>query len=229
MSKCIYSILLILFIIISSCGTSAQNNVKNTSKVLIFFDDFTKDSIGGYPQHWKGNAKAAIVMNKANKGRWMKLYSQGTYLPLIETALPETYTVEFDYIYEINGSGNNSVELGFFNRQHQSPLDADFPDKGGIKIYLGDFLVSYLCYSNVAIEDKTAGENQNVTIEQHKVIKVRIDIGKELVKLHINDEVVLKIPRNKKQQNALNMFRFNLWGTAAEPLIGNFSINALKD
>lgn len=227
MDKRIFSNILIFIVLIAPFHVFAQNTTKISEQKLIFADDFKNDSIGGYPHQWKGNAKAVIETNINFNGRWMKLQSQGTYVPLFEKVLPETFAVEFDYIYEVNGSGNNSTELTFFNRQNQTPLDADFPGEQGVKIYLGDFLVSYLCYNNSNISDKTAGENRSVTIDQHNVTKVRIEIRKELVKLQINGDLVLKIQRSAGHQSQFNTFRLSLWGSVAAPLIGNFMISEM--
>ncbi len=227
MSKRIFSnIFLSVLLSLPSCFF-AQNNHALPDKELYFFDDFTKDPVGGYPKHWTGNAEAAVETPKTYTGRWMKLHSQGAYVPTVERSLPEFFTVEFDYIYEVNGSGNNSTELTFFNRQNKSSLDADFPGEQGVKIYLGDFLVSYMCYTNFDILDKTAGENRSVTIDQHQITKVRVEIRKEIVSLLLNGNMVLEIQRSKSHQALFNTFRFNLWGSVAEPLIGNFSISAL--
>lgn len=227
MGKLIFSNILILVVFIAPLHVFAQNNTKIFGQELIFADDFTKDSLRTYPHQWNGNAKASVEKLNTFSGRWMKLQSQGTYEPVFETVLPEAFAVEFDYIYEVNGSGNNSTEITFFNRLKQTPLDADFPGQQGVKIYLGDFLVSYLCYTNSDILDKTAGENRSVTIDQHKITKVRIEVRKALVKMQINGNLVLDIQRNKSHQALINMFRLSLWGSVAEPLIGNFRISAM--
>ena len=219
--------ILIFIVLIAPFCIIAQNNDKVPFKELIFVDDFSNDSIGGYPHQWNGNAKAVIETKINFSGRWMKLQSQGTYVPVIEKVFPESFAIEFDYIYEVNGSGNNSTELTFFNRQNHTPLDADFPGQQGVKIYLGDFLVSYMCYTNSNITDKIAGENRNVTIDQHKVTKVSIEIRRVIVKLKINGVVVLEIKRSPSHQAQLNTFRLSLWGSVAEPLIGNFRISTI--
>ena len=227
MSKRIFSTIFLSVLLSLTSSFYAQNNHALPDKDLYFIDDFTKDSIGGYPQHWNGNAEAAVVAPKTYTGRWMKLHSQGTYVPTLKKSLPESFAVEFDYIYEVNGSGNNSTELTFFSRQNQTPLDAGFPGQQGVKIYLGDFLVSYMCYTNSDILDKTAGENRSVAIEQHQITKVRVEIRKEIVTLLLNGNMVLKIQRSKSHQSHLNTFRLNLWGSVAEPLIGNFRISSI--
>ncbi len=223
LQRLLKSIILAICILNSYSFVYAQDSSLKI-KTIIFNDNFSTDSINSFPKHWNGNVKAVVETINAFSGNWLKLNSQGTYLPIIENPLPEVFTVEFDYIFYTNRSGNNSTELTFFDREEQSPFDVDFPGKQGVKIFFGDFIVSYLCYNNANILDKTAGENRSVTIEQQKVTKVRLDIAKELVTLRLNGILVLEIPRSPSNWNTFNTLRFNLWGSVAEPWIGNFMV-----
>lgn len=217
-----------LFVLLVSFSTSvvfAQKGNNNQGSGDIFFDDFKNDSTGSFPKHWFGNAKATVEFNSTYPGKWMKLFSQGTYFPVIEKPLPESFVVEFDFIHEMNGSGNNSNELTFFNHQDKSMLDADFPGHQGLKLYFGDGMISYLCYRNPDLSENTAGENRNVSIDLQKKTRVRIEIQKKMVTVLINGTMALKIQRSQGHQELFTALRFNLWGSVAEPLIGNFRIS----
>jgi hypothetical protein len=225
MVKRIYRGLLVLPVLLCSSVVFAQNNASNAVSGDLFFDNFKNDSTGDFPKHWLGNAKASVELNKTYQGKWMRFSSQGTFSPVFEKALPESFVVEFDFIHEVNGTGNNSTELTFFNQQKISSLDADFPGHQGIKLYFAEGMISYLCYSNPDLSEHMAGENRNVPIDLHKKTSIRIEIQKKNVNVLINGAMALKIQRSQRQQELFSTLRFNLWGSVAEPLIGNFRIS----
>jgi hypothetical protein len=221
----IYRCLFALVVFQCSSVVFAQTKTSIATSGDLFFDNFKNDSTGDFPKHWLGNAKASVELNKTYQGKWLRFSSQGTFSPVFEKPLPESFVVEFDFIHEVNGSGNNSMELTCFNQRDKSSLDADFPGHQGVKLFFAEGMISYLCYSNPDLSENKAGENRSVSIELHKKTKIRIEIQKKMVTVLINGGKVLEIQRSQRQQESFSTLRFNLWGSVAEPLIGNFRIS----
>ena len=69
---------------------------------LLYFDDFSQDFIGDFPSKWNTNGSGEVVRFNTVEGNWFEFkpgYSV-YYIPLINTNLPEEYTIEFDLLAE---------------------------------------------------------------------------------------------------------------------------------
>ena len=62
--------------------------------VMIFNDDFNRDSAGDFPAKWDTNGSGEIVT--INGEKWFRLANNAMFIPMTSQNLPENYTVEFD-------------------------------------------------------------------------------------------------------------------------------------
>lgn len=209
-----------------ACQTHGQNPAKHQgtqTNTTIFADDFSSYPAGSSPTQWNCNTKAEVVKYPGYAQNWLKLYAHGTYLPIVKS-MPKNFDILFDYIHLVNGPGNNSTEITFFSQKENSGLDADFPGKAGVKIYLADDVVSFLSYNNNNVLDKSTGENRNLLITNNKIAKVCIEVRTKSITLKLNDNQIFNITTDQNLAQPVTNLRFNLWGSVAEPLIGDFRI-----
>lgn len=107
--------LFLLLIAISGCFFSkaqinvgaSQTDFKSYSKFdfvageqVIYFEDFSQDAVGDFPDKWNTNASGEIVTLGSIQGKWLKL-NEGNYKPMIKTSgFPDNFTIEFDAIFK---------------------------------------------------------------------------------------------------------------------------------
>lgn len=63
---------------------------------ILLYDDFSLDYIGDFPAKWDTNGSGELVT--INDEKWFRLANRSTYIPLVNSNLPENYTIEFDML-----------------------------------------------------------------------------------------------------------------------------------
>ena len=91
MKKLLFSV--IILVLLSGNFSSlvfAQEGNKINSKYdfipgekVIFYDDFTSESVGDFPVQWNTNGSGEIVTASDYDGRWFQFTKTGYYLSLI--------------------------------------------------------------------------------------------------------------------------------------------------
>jgi hypothetical protein len=136
------STLLTLLIGCSSSLCFSQTNLI-TSKFnfipgekVIFFDDFTSESIGDFPLQWNTNGSGEIVTLENFEGRWFQLTKSGYYIPEVRDPFTDNYTIEFDLlILSDAGTQIPSVfDLYILSGDLNNPGYGSQPGAAGLKI-----------------------------------------------------------------------------------------------
>jgi len=65
---------------------------------VLLYDDFSDDALGDFPSKWDTNGSGELV--EIGSEKWFRLVSKAVYVPMLETELPEEYTIEFDFLTE---------------------------------------------------------------------------------------------------------------------------------
>src|SRR5688572_14277038 len=94
-------------------GTAAKNG--NTPKAntvasdfvpgatVIFEDKFEKDALADFPALWNTNGSGKLVTIEGVPGKWLDIQHNSTVNPVMDKALPENSTIEFDLFLQSNG------------------------------------------------------------------------------------------------------------------------------
>ncbi len=204
----------------------AQQNDSIINRQVIFSDNFSKDNISKFPDKWISNRPGEVVTLKNVPGRWLKMHAEGTYLPQITQELPKNFTIEFDFIYQAIGNGNNTAELTIFSKPKGSANDDLFPGSSGIKIIFETFIVSCLCYDNLNPGAKVSDENRTKLIQANNIAKITIKVKQQQLHVFVNGFECLNIPNCNSSAEVFNAIRFYLWGSQTEPLVGNFRVSS---
>lgn len=221
MSRKLFCIALLL-IFVSCIHGEAQDADTVKSNQLIFSDNFAMDPVGKFPANWLSNRPGEIVVHKS--GKWLKMHTEGTYLPLLSQDLPSSFTVEFDFIYQSIGNGNTTTELTLFGKSKDSPYDALFPGSSGVKIILETFIVSALGYNNHATGFRPSNEYRSKILQANTKARITIHVNDTALRILVNGFECLQIPQCWERRETLNAVRFYLWGSQAEPMISNVKI-----
>jgi OmpA-OmpF porin, OOP family len=89
----------------TNSGSSSREDFKSYSKFdfvpgeqVILFEDFSRDAIGDFPSNWNTDGTGEVVTLGGMEGRWLKWVSGSSYGPLLKSAFPDNYTMEFDIV-----------------------------------------------------------------------------------------------------------------------------------
>lgn len=195
-------------------GVHAQN--------IIFADNFEKDTINRFPNDWLSNAPGEITTIRKYPGKWLRLHAPGTYVPQINQTFPKEFVFEFDFIFLKENDSYNTTEIALFSDQDSLPFDNLFPGKCGLKINIEDYIVSYISYDHKMPGKKLSGENRLGIIQENVKARISVAIQQDSAHISVNGTEVLTAPIFGEDN--INMVRFHLWGSQAEPLIGNLSL-----
>ena len=223
-AKIVSTLLFISLVLNPKISIKAQQVDTLPNRQTIFSDDFSRDLTGKFPENWTSNRPGEVVTLKNLPGKWFKMHTEGTYLPIIQQEFSKRFTITFDFIFQATGNGNNTVELTIFHKPSGSINDALFPGSSGIKIVFETFIVSCLCYDNLNPAGKMSGENRARLIQPNNVTKISIRVDNQQLHVFVNGLECLNMSVCNNSDEILNAIRFYLWGSQAEPLISNLKI-----
>lgn len=190
---------------------------------VIFFDDFTAESIGDFPIQWNTTGSGEVVTTNTEEGRWFHI-TNGRGITTLDTpiALPDNYTIEYDVIPQKDPKNNNGTSFSFYILSTSKPKDLKFglarPGEAGMKF---DFKYNnyYFTYYKDNSPSLSGIENQP-RLQADKKYRISVCVQKERIKLYIGQEKLFDLPKAMSKNYKYNMIRFD-GGTV---MIGNFRI-----
>ncbi len=216
----------------SMCMAQTTGNI--TSKFdfipgekIIFFDDFTSESIGDFPASWNTTASGEVVTTNQFPGNWFMMVGEGGIVVDGGMDLPDNFTVEYDVIGNPVEDGESSFEFGFYLYSAQNPKDIDeggaVPGlNGGVKMTFG-YRATYSAYNT---EGYTIdGEKEDATMEAGKKYRLSFWVQKTRLRVYLGQVKVFDLPKVFEAGLKINMMRFELWGSG-NPMIANFRVAA---
>ncbi len=185
-------------------------------KVLVY-EDFSQDAIGDFPENWNTNSSGETVTVSGQAGHWLMLSKRGSFLQEDIKSLPDNFTYQFDYISTFGAPFEMRPTLSLFllasknattvmnNGVGQSSgVDLEFDrstrDKGG--------RVMIRCYDggNKTIDNQVTYSNNG-----EEKLKVSIWRQKQRLRVYINQDKVLDLPRAFPAGKIYNTVLFNVW------------------
>jgi OmpA-OmpF porin, OOP family len=227
-------LLLILTVALASAISLAQTTGGTTSKFdfipgekIIFFDDFSAESIGDFPAQWLTNGSGEIVTMSKFEGRWFQLTTLGYYIPEVRESFTENYTIEFDLIIVNNAQAESADGVGFFllSADLANPSGGGQPGVAGFKVK-PDY--EYLFWNNWSeIREWQGDEGQaNVRLLPGEKYRMAFWFQKQRVRVYANDNKLLDLPRGLQANYIYNVFRIEDESEDTTPFIANFRIAA---
>jgi|GEM_PF-1025634 len=208
----------------------AQENNYITSKYdfipgekVIFFDDFSSESIGDFPAQWLTNGSGEIVTSQKFPGKWFNITKMGYYIPEAKEDYTENFTIEFDFIPMTTDNGENLYSFTFYllTGSLGEPGGGGEPGDAGFQVYSDGENLGWKNWS-MASEQRFNG-NVTFPFKTNQKYHVAIWVQKQRVRLYANETKVLDVPRGIPTGSKPNIFRFDTRDEAV-PLIGNFRI-----
>ena len=193
---------------------------------VIFFDDFTSESIGDFPLKWLTNGSGEVVTTNRWEGNFFKVTKTGYYIPEVHEKFTENFTVEFDMI-PLNSSMETIYGIDFFvlSGDTHTPGYGSQPGQAGIRIR-PDY--ETVMWNNWSEAREWQGEKGDVaaTFKSNRKYRVSFWVQKQRIRMYVNDQKVLDLPRGLQPNYTYNIFRIETFTDDATPYIGNFRIAA---
>lgn len=180
---------------------------------LLFFDDFSQDFIGDFPSKWNTNGSGEVIkLNKA-EGNWFE-FKPGykiQYLPLLNTQLPEEYTIEFDLVSDgLDNKTSSTAVLSITlddNRTFNVGKSYSF-----VNIPFGQYSAFGIRVKSIHNNDVLI--NSVLTADIRDEVKnkphISIAVNKRRFRLWINEVKYVDIPQFIPEGNVLQGLKFNL-------------------
>jgi outer membrane protein OmpA-like peptidoglycan-associated protein len=227
-----FSLLLITVLVIFTTKTFAQDNNYIVSKYdfipgekVIFFDDFTSESVGDFPAQWLTNGSGEIVTAEKFPGRWFHITKGGYYIPEAKEDFTDNFTIEFDFIPMTTDNSETIYSISFYllTGSLSEPGGGGEPGDAGFQLSLDYDNLGWKNWS-IATEQRFNG-TVAFPFRSNGKYHIAIWVQKQRVRFYANENKVLDVPRAIPAGSKPDIFRFDTRDEAI-PLIGNFRIAA---
>jgi uncharacterized protein (TIGR02145 family) len=212
--------------------TYAQENNYITSKYdfipgekVIFFDDFTSESIGDFPAQWLTNGSGEIVTSDKFPGRWFHITKMGYFIPEAKEDFTDNFTIELDFIPMTTDNSETIRGFIFFllTGSLNEPGGGGEPGDAGFMVYLDS---ENLFWKNWTMQyDQRLNGMVTFPFRSGEKYHIAIWVQKQRVRVYANENKVLDVPRAIPTGSKPNIFRLESDQTSI-PLISNFRIAA---
>jgi outer membrane protein OmpA-like peptidoglycan-associated protein len=233
--KTIFQLLLAcVVLLITSANIFAQEGNKINSKYdfipgekVIFFDDFTTESVGDFPVQWNTNGSGEIVTASNYAGRWFQLTKSGYYIPEAKEDFTDNYTIEFDIVGLNTADMETMYGLDFFllSGDLNEPAGGSQPGTAGF-----NFRPDYdnVFWRNWSEAREWQGDKGDVsaTLKSSEKYHFAIWVQKQRVRLYANENKILDLAKGLQANYKYNIFRIETFTDESTPLISNFRIAA---
>ncbi len=225
------SVFLFSLFVILLTNTYAQETSTVTSKYdfvpgekIIFFDDFTAESVGDFPIQWNTTGSGEVVTTTIVEGRWFNI-TNSKGITTLDTPIefPENYTIELDVIPHKDAKNNNS-NFNFYLLSTSKPKDLMYgvarPGDAGVK-----FSFEYKNYYKAYYNDKgktpdLSGNEDEPKLKADNKYRISILVQKERIRLYVGEQKLFDIPKAMSKNFKYNMIRFD----GGTPMISNVRI-----
>jgi OmpA-OmpF porin, OOP family len=230
----------------SSKETPANSGLKTYSKFdfvpgekVIVQDNFSHVAIGDFPAEWNTNSGGEVVNVEGLDGKYLMISKEGVFMPDYITDLPENFTLQFDitvnedfnyysgwfattFLTTANRAKLN--DFGKFSHPSNSVRFALHPLSAGS----GDGTISF---TNFDKDGQSVLKNEVATKQFYsrgkRTAQVSVWRQKQRLRIYINEEKVLDIPRAFEATTKYNAVSFVSEGfhqDADRYIIGNIKL-----
>lgn len=189
---------------------------------IIYTEDFSQDAIGELPLTWNSSGKGEVMTVSNQKGKWLRIFQNNTYLAGNKKGLGENYTVEFDLMFyfepKVKGYVLPGWDFGFFYSGKKDPSDNTYlqqrSDTNSVNVKFG-----YGSYAMSQVESKVLkgtyflsdlmkfGEPMK---DYNKVVHYSVQVQKTRLRVWMNETKIFDIPRAISTENPLNGLFFKM-------------------
>ena len=235
----------------SSSTTSEETSETKTSSVkgfskfdfvpgerIIYAEDFAQDAVGELPLTWNSSGKGEVMTLNNQKGKWLRIFENTTYLTGNNRKFGENYTIEFDLMFyfepKVKGYVLPGWQVGLLSSGEKDATDNSFLKEQGefnnteVHFGYGSYALAYLESKEKKISTFRSDKMElgDVLSGFNKIVHYSVQVQKTRFRLWIDDKKVFDIPRAMNVKDTMNQVYFQLEGSNyKEEEIGLFLSN----
>ncbi len=203
---------------IHSGSTNKNNTVVSSSQIksssdfisgenIIFADDFSEDALDDFPARWNTNGSGKIVTIEGREGKWLDIVHNSVVNPVLDKALPENCTIEFDLFLQADGRRSTPfIQFGLTPVRDILKEDMFYKDRFFFNIhrYAEDDgkTIEY------GLKNDVVGNKSDFPIVTYvnKVLHISIAINKTRIRIYLDDKKLIDLPRALTPEMRNNFF-----------------------
>jgi OmpA-OmpF porin, OOP family len=190
---------------------------------VLYFENFERLDVGDFPAEFNTNASGEVVKIEGKTDKWLNLTKNGAFIPEKINNLPENFTLEFEV--GIDGDPTNNYS-GFglnFTTIAEDLMKDMFFSKGTSVVYLhpgaAQAFVEIYPVNGTDISNEIAMPQWNV--EANKFAKVSIWRQKGRLRLYVNENKLLDLPRFFSENKPYSFSFFRRYFNDCNQFLGN--------
>jgi OmpA-OmpF porin, OOP family len=176
---------------------------------VLYFEDFSQDAIGDFPDKWNTNSTGEIVTLNKFEGKWLKTSTYGFFIPGFNKTLPDNYTVEFDLVVSTDNDHYMGHANIIFSDDEKQDVSYGQSGKGGFTFNANahDWDVNaYIPGQGGMISGKS--EEKKLGDYQGKKLHLAFHMQKQRVRLYVDETKVFDLPRLIPEGIKINTLKF---------------------
>jgi outer membrane protein OmpA-like peptidoglycan-associated protein len=185
---------------------------------VLFFDDFKQDALSDFPAKWNTNGSGKIVTIDGQQGKWLDITHNSIVNPVLDKALPENCTVEFDLFLQVSGDRLTPfIEFGLTPVKDVMREDLFYKDK---------FFVSINRYNendgrqlDYGLKEVVGNKNDfALPSYANKVLHVSMAVNKTRVRVYFDKSKLIDLPRALTPELRNNFYFCNMYMVPASDI-----------
>jgi outer membrane protein OmpA-like peptidoglycan-associated protein len=210
----------------STENVSSKKELKSYSKFdfipgtkLIFYDDFSMDAVGDFPQKWNTNGSGEVVTLNSYPGNWFKLQNAVSFLPYLElNSFGDNFTIEVDFLYDVPEELNyGTLYFDFYSsdKVDEVPSASSGPYSPGIlfDFYADKFGSAH--FNAVGVSADFTRSSPNVTdvkaFNDGAINRLSFSFNKQRFRVYLNEKKVMDLPRILQAGLNINHVNLRTW------------------
>ncbi len=174
---------------------------------LIFEDNFSEDALNDFPAKWNTNGSGKIVTIDGIEGKWLDIAHNSIVNPVMNMALPENCTIEFDLFLQSDGQRTTPfIQFGLTPVRDILREDMFYKDRFFFNIHRyteNDGKTIEYGLKNDVIGNKSDFPIGNYT---NKVLHVSMVINKTRIRIYLDNQKLIDLPRAITSEMRNNFF-----------------------
>lgn len=214
----------------TTASTENKTGFKSYSKYdfiagekVLYFENFERLAVGDFPAEFNTNASGEVVTIEDKTDKWLNLTKNGSFVPEKINNLPENFTLEFEVGIDGDPSNNMSGLGLLFTTNADDLLKDAFFDRGSSVVYLhpgaAQVSINILPINGSDISNELKMPQWNV--EENRFAKVSIWRQKGRLRLYVNENKLLDLPRFFSEQKPYNFSISRSYFNDCNQFIGN--------
>jgi OmpA-OmpF porin, OOP family len=190
---------------------------------VLFFEDFTRDRVGNFPQRLELITGNAEVVEWSGR-RWLRMNDRTVFKVPLPEALPERFTVEFDLPVPWHGMGFSSEpphSQSTYVGSHELSAVLVSGTEAGVLRNAGTSGKSTVDPRQVFGESMF----QNVGVLSNRIYRASLQVDGRYIKLYLDEKRVANLPNGEFGRQNYLVFEFYS-NAGMGPLITGIAVNA---